>query len=451
MEVVTVVILAAILVLLVTSAFFSGSETSLTAASHARMHTLEQQGEHRATVVNDLLRRKESLIGAILFGNNLVNIMASALATSLLIGWFGEAGVAYATIGMTFLVLVFAEVLPKTYAIHNADQVALAVAPVLRPIVVLLRPITIAVRVIVRGTLRAFGIRSEPTLTASQSEEELRGAIDLHAGRDGEVRHERAMLRSILDLADVEVEEIMTHRKNVAAIDVSQPLDKIIEDVLESPYTRLPLWRDDPDNFVGVLHAKALLRAIRAQDGKTEDGKTEDGKTEDGKVAELDPVEIANPPWFIPESTDLLSQLEAFRSRHEHFAIVVDEYGEVLGIVTLEDILEEIVGEIEDEHDVEVEGVKLLKDGSMVVDGDVTIRDLNRMYEWRLPDEEASTIAGLVLHEARRIPEVGQVFAFHGFRFQILKRQRNQITSIMIKPLGELPEPAEEEAAQEPS
>jgi Mg2+/Co2+ transporter CorB len=446
MEVVTVVILAAILVLLVTSAFFSGSETSLTAASHARMHTLEQQGEHRATVVNDLLRRKESLIGAILFGNNLVNIMASALATSLLIGWFGEAGVAYATIGMTFLVLVFAEVLPKTYAIHNADQVALAVAPVLRPIVVLLRPITIAVRVIVRGTLRAFGIRSEPTLTASQSEEELRGAIDLHAGRDGEVRHERAMLRSILDLADVEVEEIMTHRKNVAAIDVSQPLDKIIEDVLESPYTRLPLWRDDPDNFVGVLHAKALLRAIRAQDGKTEDG-----KAEDGKVAELDPVEIANPPWFIPESTDLLSQLEAFRSRHEHFAIVVDEYGEVLGIVTLEDILEEIVGEIEDEHDVEVEGVKLLKDGSMVVDGDVTIRDLNRMYEWRLPDEEASTIAGLVLHEARRIPEVGQVFAFHGFRFQILKRQRNQITSIMIRPLGELPEPAEEEAAQEPS
>jgi Mg2+/Co2+ transporter CorB len=441
MEVVTLVILASILVLLVTSAFFSGSETSLTAASPARMHTLEQQGEHKAMVVNDLLRRKESLIGAILFGNNLVNIMASALATSLLIGWFGEAGVAYATIGMTFLVLVFAEVLPKTYAIHNADHVALAVAPVLRPIVVLLRPVTIAVRAIVRGTLRAFGIRSEPTLTPSQSEEELRGAIDLHAGKDGEVRHERAMLRSILDLADVEVEEIMTHRKNVVAIDVDQPQDKIIEAVLESPYTRLPLWRDDPDNFVGVLHAKALLRAIRAQDGQAQDG----------EVAELDLEEIANSPWFIPESTDLLSQLEAFRGRHEHFAIVVDEYGEVLGIVTLEDILEEIVGEIEDEHDVEVEGVKLLKDGSMVVDGDVTIRDLNRMYEWRLPDEEASTIAGLVLHEARRIPEVGQVFAFHGFRFQILKRQRNQITSIMIKPLGELPEPAEEEAAQEPS
>ena len=441
MEVVTLVILAAILVLLVVSAFFSGSETSLTAASPARMHTLEQQGEHKAMVVNDLLRRKESLIGAILFGNNLVNIMASALATSLLIGWFGEAGVVYATIGMTFLVLVFAEVLPKTYAIHNADDVALAVAPVLRPIVVLFKPITIAVRVIVRGTLRLFGIRSEPTLTPSQSEEELRGAIDLHAGKDGEVRHERAMLRSILDLADVEVEEIMTHRKNVAAIDVGQPQDKIIEDVLESPYTRLPLWRDDPDNFVGVLHAKALLRAIRGQSGQAQDAEAEP----------LDLVEIANPPWFIPESTDLLSQLEAFRGRHEHFAIVVDEYGEVLGIVTLEDILEEIVGEIEDEHDVEVEGVKLLKDGSLVVDGDVTIRDLNRMYEWRLPDEEASTIAGLVLHEARRIPEVGQVFAFHGFRFQILKRQRNQITSIMIKPLGDLPDPAEEEAAQEPS
>jgi Mg2+/Co2+ transporter CorB len=454
MEVVTLVTLAAILVLLVTSAFFSGSETSLTAASLARMHTLEQQGERRATVVNDLLRRKESLIGAILFGNNLVNIMASALATSLLIGWFGEAGVVYATIGMTFLVLVFAEVLPKTYAIHNADDVALAVAPVLRPIVVLLRPITIAVSAVVRGTLWLFSIRSEPTLTASQSEEELRGAIDLHSGKDGEVRHERAMLRSILDLADVEVGEIMTHRRNVVAIDVGLPQDKIIEEVLESPYTRLPLWRDDPDNFVGVLHAKALLRAIRAQDGQARDRQAQDSEDRDSEDRDteaepLDLVEIANPPWFIPESTDLLSQLEAFRGRHEHFAIVVDEYGEVLGIVTLEDILEEIVGEIEDEHDVEVEGVKLLVDGSMVVDGDVTLRDLNRMYEWRLPDEEASTVAGLVLHEARRIPEVGQVFAFHGFRFQILKRQRNQITSIMIKPLGELPDPAEAEGPQD--
>ena len=412
-----------ILALLVVSAFFSGSETSLTAASRARMHTLEQQGEQRAHMVNRLFERMESVIGVILLGNNLVNIMASALATGLLIGWFGEAGVAYATIVMTLLVLIFAEVLPKTYAIHKPEEVALGIAPIMRPIVFVLEPATLVVRAVVRGTLRLFGTGFDPTLSPRHREEELRGAIDLHASEGLEVRPERAMLRSILDLADVEVEEIMTHRKNVEAIDVNLPQEKIIEEILKSPYTRLPLWRDDPDNIVGVMHAKGLLRALSAVDGKLD---------------QLNVIEIANPPWFIPESTDLLSQLEAFRSRHEHFAIVVDEYGEVLGIVTLEDILEEIVGEIADEHDVEVEGVQVVKDGTITVDGTVTIRDLNRMFDWRLPDEEASTVAGLVLHEARRIPEVGQVFVFHGFSFQILTRLRNQITSIKVRPLADL-------------
>jgi Mg2+/Co2+ transporter CorB len=330
--------------------------------------------------------------------------------------------VAYATVVMTLLVLVFAEVLPKTYAIHHADRLALGAAPLLRVMVIVLFPITHTLHVLVRGTLKLFGIEMSATLSPEQSEEELRGAIDLHAGEGEEERHERAMLRSILDLADVEVSEIITHRKQVISIDVSLPPTEIVDAVLESPHSRLPLWRDTPDNILGVLHAKALLRAVQAQHGD---------------LGEMDVLDIAIAPWFIPESTDLLSQLQAFRARHEHFAIVVDEYGEVLGIVTLEDILEEIVGEIADEHDVVIEGVKAQKDGSIVVDGAVTIRDLNRQFEWRLPDEEAATIAGLVLHEARRIPEVGQAFVFHGFRFEILGRQRNQITSIKLLPLDE--------------
>ena len=414
--------IGAILVLLVLSAFFSGSETSLTAASMPRMHTLARQGDRRAHLVNRLWDRKERLIGAILLGNNLVNIMASALATGVLIGLFGDAGVAYATIVMTFLVLIFAEVLPKTYAIHNADRLALAVAPVLRVVVFLLFPITHALHMVVRGTFKLFGVEMAATLSPEQTEEELRGVIDLHAGEGEEVRHERAMLRSILDLAEVEVSEIITHRKRVSSIDAALPPAEIVAAVIESPHTRLPLWRDEPDNIVAVLHAKALLRAVQAQATDLE---------------QLDVLAIANPPWFIPESTDLLSQLQTFRARHEHFAIVVDEYGEVLGIVTLEDILEEIVGEIADEHDIVIEGVKLQNDGSIVVDGAVTIRDLNRQFEWSLPDEEAATIAGLVLYEARRIPEVGQAFVFHGFRFEILGRQRNQITSIKILPLDE--------------
>ena len=412
--------IGAIAALLVLSGFFSGSETALTAASRARMHTLEQQGDSRARLVNRLWHRKERLIGAILLGNNAVNILASAIATSVLIRLVGEAAIAYATIGMTLLVLVFAEVLPKTYALLFADKVALFVAPVMRVVVTVFNPVVRLVNGIVAGTLGLFGTRVSMAYGSEEWEEELRGAIELHKGPGEEVRHEREMLRSILDLGDVEVSEIMVHRRNVTTINAGQPLERIVEEVLASPHTRLPLWQDQPDNIVGVLHAKALFRAVQASGGQLD---------------ELDIGQIAADPWFIPDTTDLLSQLHAFRQRQEHFAIVVDEYGELLGVVTLEDILEEIVGDISDEHDVELEGVEVLKDGAAIVNGWVTIRDLNRKCDWRLPDEEAATVAGLVLHEARRIPEVGMTFAFHGFRFEILGRQRNQITLIKLTPL----------------
>lgn len=412
---------AAILGLLVLSAFFSGSETALTAASRARMHTLERQGNARANVVNTLWLRKERMIGAILLGNNLVNILASALATSVLISLVGEAGVIYATLGMTALVLVFAEVLPKTFALYHADRMALSVAVPMRFVVLLLSPVVQLVQFVVATTLRAVGAGPDPHAAAERWEEELRGAIDLHQGEDAEeVRHEREMLRSILDLADVEVADIMVHRRNVLALDIEEEPEKLVQQVMNSPYTRLPLWRETPENIVGILHVKALFRAVQAAEGR---------------LGTLDLMAIASKPWFIPDSTDLLSQLQAFRKRQEHIAVVVDEYGEMLGIVTLEDILEEIVGDISDETDVGVEGVDLLQDGTAIVAGTVTIRDLNRRCDWRLPDEEASTIAGLVLHEARRIPEVGQAFSFHGFRFEVLGRQRNQITLLKITPL----------------
>lgn len=424
--------IGAIAALLVLSGFFSGSETALTAASRARMHTLEQQGDGRARLVNRLWHRKERLIGAILLGNNAVNILASAIATSVLIRLVGEAAIAYATIGMTLLVLVFAEVLPKTYALMAADKVALFVAPVMRVVVTAFNPVVRLVNGIVAGTLWLVGQPVKIAYGSEEWEEELRGAIELHKGPGEEVRHEREMLRSILDLADVEVSEIMTHRRNLTTINAAQPTQRIVEEVLASPHTRIPLYQDAPDNIVGVLHTKALFRAVQAAEGKIE---------------ELDIAAIAAKPWFIPDSTDLLSQLHAFRQRQEHFALVVDEYGELLGIVTLEDILEEIVGDISDEHDIEVEGVEVLKDGAAIVNGWVTLRDLNRKCDWRLPDEDASTVAGLVLHESRRIPEVGTTFAFHGFRFEILGRQRNQLTLIKVTPLEPARGEDEEEAA----
>ena len=421
--------LGAIAFLLVLSGLFSGSETALTAASRPRLHRLEQHGSHRARIVNRLREQQERLIGAILLGNNMVNILASALATGLLIGLFGEAGILYATLAMTLLVLIFGEVLPKSYALRNAERLALAIGPFLRPVVFVLAPITLAIQAIVRGTLRLFGVRIGGEQHAVATEEDLRGTIDLHAQADADVHHERAMLHSVLDLADVEVGEIMVHRQDAATINADEPPDAIVEAVLASPYTRIPLWRGKADDIVGVLHAKALLRQMRAPGDD---------------IGSLDIVSIAAEPWFVPESTTLLDQLQAFRDRREHFALVVDEYGALMGIVTLEDILEEIVGDIADEHDIQVSGVRAQPDGSLIVRGTVTIRDLNRQFDWDLPDEEAATIAGLIMHEARRIPEPEQVFEFYGFRFEILRRQRNQITAIR---LARTPEAREDASA----
>ena len=408
----------AIVVLLILSAFFSGSETALTAVSTPMMHQMEQKGSERAAIVNQLYLRKDRLIGAILLGNNLVNILASALATSALLGIFGEAGVVYATIGMTLLVLVFSEILPKTYAFNHANRTALQVAPLINAMVTVLAPITHILHLAVNGILKLFRF-DVPTGVNGTSPEELRGAIELHAGDGDSVEHERAMLRSVLDLSEVWVSEIMTHRSDMLAIHAEQSITDIVDQVMDSPFTRMPVWRGSQDEVIGVLHAKALLRAIVAADGDMEKLKIDD---------------LASPPWFIPETTTLLDQLQAFRERHEHFALVVDEYGALMGMVTLEDILEEIVGEISDEHDIAVAGVRPQQDGSYLVQGTVTLRDLNRELGWNLPDEEVSTIAGLVLHESRRIPDVGQIFLFHDFRFEIVRRQRQRIALVRITP-----------------
>lgn len=416
-------IAAAILVLLILSAFFSGSETALTATSRPLMYQLEKSGNAGAALVNRLQQRKERLIGAILLGNNLVNILASALATSLLMGMFGEAGVALATVSMTLLVLIFAEILPKTYAIRHANRMALRVAPIINVIVIVLLPFVHTINFMVRIMLKMFGVDPNATDALHSPEEELRGVIELHTTESvGEARESSVMLRSVLDLQDVQVGEIMTHRKDIDTINADTPTEEAIAEVLGSAYTRIPLWREDLDNVVGILHAKALLREVRAQGGDAD------------KLMDLDLTSIAATPWFIPEQTLLLDQLQAFRDRHEHFALVVDEYGALQGIVTLEDILEEIVGDIADETDIQVPGVHLHADGSVVVQGDVTIRDLNRQLHWELPDEEASTIAGLVLHESRRIPEVGQAFMFYDFRFEVMRRRHHQITAIRITP-----------------
>ena len=412
--------IAAIFALLLLSAFFSGSETALTAVSRARIHALVQDGTKRAGLVDYLITDRERLIGALLLGNNLVNILASALATSVFLSLFGTGGVVYATLVMTALVLVFAEVLPKTYAISNPERMALAVAPVVRVFVILFAPVTAGVQLAVRHMLRPLGSGVSDDAAVLSAHEELRGAIELHHREGGVVKHDRDMLGGVLDLRDMEVVDVMVHRTNMQALNADDPPEQLIDAILESPYTRIPLWQSDPDDIVGILHAKTLLKALK------------DAK---GDLAKIDIMSLCTPPWFVPETTALQDQLNAFLRKKMHFAIVVDEYGDVQGLVTLEDILEEIVGEITDEHDEAVMGVRPQADGTVNVDGTVPVRDLNKMMDWDLPEEEATTVAGLVIHEAQTIPEPGQAFTFHGYRFGVLRRQRNRITAVKVTPL----------------
>jgi Mg2+/Co2+ transporter CorB len=407
-----------ILVLLMLSAFFSGSETALTAASRARMHQLENEGDRRAARASRLISDRESLIGAILLGNNLVNILASALATALLLRIFGQAGVAYATFVMTALILIFSEVMPKTYAIANPDRTAMTVSGPILWLVRLLGPIVAMVQLIVRSTLNVFGVRVEGAVLSAH--EEIRGHIELHHSEGTFEPTDRLMLGGILDLRDYTVADVMVHRKSMEMLDAELEPRAAVAKALESRHTRIPLWRDDPENIIGVLHAKDLSRALNAASGD---------------LSLIDIPKIVREPWFVPETTSLFEQLHAFRTKREHFALVVDEYGALMGLVTLEDILEEIVGEIDDEHDRPVEGIQPQPDGSVLVNGAVTIRDFNRTLDWNLPDDEAVTIAGLVIHEAQTIPEPGQVFSFYGRRFEITRRRRNQLTQIKISTL----------------
>ncbi len=411
------VVAGILLGLIALSAFFSGSETALTASSKARMHSLEKQGDARASIVTALLDKRDRLIGALLIGNNLVNISASAIATWLFLKLFGEAGIAWATLVMTVVVVIFGEVMPKSWAYSNADRFALAVAPFVRAIVWLLSPIAAVIAFIVRSILRLFGFHLDVGESMLSAHEEIRGAVDFLAREGSVVKDDRYRLGGILDLHELEVSDVMIHRTKMLSLNAGESAELLIRQVTDSPYTRMPVWRDDPENIIGIVHARDVLRFIANHDD----------------LGKFDIMKLAGKPWFVPENTSLQDQLNAFLRRKAHIAVVVDEYGEVKGIVTLEDILEEIVGEISDEHDVDVAGLQTQADGSVILDGSVPIRDINRALDWELPDEEATTIAGLVIHAAQMIPDEKQSFTFYGKRIIVMRREKNRITKLRIR------------------
>ncbi|MDR0633179.1 MAG: HlyC/CorC family transporter [Holosporales bacterium] len=410
-----------VLLLLAASAYFSACETAISVASKAKLHHLAKNGSKKAGIAEKLKEEIGPMISAILTCNTALNAMATSLATGLFLALVGQEGIAYASLIMTVLILIYSEVLPKMLAIWAPERLIVRSAYIMKWLLTITRPISRITNWIARGSLMLLGIKLKDQDTSAASFDELRGVIDLHRGPDQDAIQERIMLKSILDLRSVQVSKIMIHRKNVTALNADDSIESIIDQVSASPFSRLPLWEGDSDNVIGIVNVKVLLRAVRA-----------------GDIKNLNVRTIASKPWFIPESTDLLEQLQEFKKRKEHFALVVDEYGALLGAVTLEDILEEIVGEIDDEHDISVNGVRVQPDNSVIVDGSVTIRDLNRRFDWSLPDDIAATVAGLLINTVRVIPNIGQLFILYGFRFTVLKKQRNQITLIKITKCGDL-------------
>ena len=411
-----IILFISILLLLILSGFFSGSETALTASTRSRLTGLSNKGHKNAKTAIELLNKKESLIGAILLGNNLVNILASALATSLSIKIFGDTGVAYAVIIMTALVVIFAEILPKTYALTNSEKLALAVSPIFRPIVYLLWPVTWMMEKIVFFILSIFKIKLEKNMRVLSVEDEIRGTLDLHHKEGRLYKSDKDMVTGVLDLAEVTVEDVMVHRSNMFTVNIDDDPKKILNSVINSSFTRIPVWQNNDENIIGIIHSKHLLKIM----------------SQNRDITRSDMMQSLIKPLFIPETTSLKEQLKMHLNTKKKLAIVVDEYGVLMGMISLEDIMEEIVGDITDEIDEGLTTVVKNEDGTLTINGGTEIRDINRIYNWDLPEEEANTLSGLIIHESRSFPSEGQVFNYYGFIFEILEVKDNLIHKIKV-------------------
>lgn len=406
-------------VLMLFSGFFSSSETALMASSKPKLHTYEKQGKKAAKRVSRMLHDPETLLATLLLGNNLVNIAASALATKVMLDMFGAAGLAYATLGMTFLVLIFAEVLPKTLAARYPEALAMFFSLPLVFLIKTLYPFTKLIGYITRALIFSMGLgsrRHEPNF----GEDDVRGAIGLGLHHGVLEKSERRMLDSILELDVLTVEEVMTHRSQMNSLDVSLPAEKLYDQVSISAHSRLPIWQDNPDNIIGIIHVKDFYRAYKeAQQNKQK----------------FDLRQIMQAPYFVPEQAIVSDQLLEFRRQRKHMGLVIDEYGDIMGIVTLEDILEEIVGEIEDEHDEVRPTFIRQKDGSVILPGSFPLRDANREFDWHLSDDEESvTIGGLIIETAERIPEVGEKLYLDGYVFEVMAKRRQAVTRVKVSP-----------------
>ena len=415
MSLLTILLLICLTLLVIISGFLSGSETALTASSKPRILLKFKKGNKRAKYLLKMLDNLENVISALLLSNNLVNILASSLATAVLYDLFGVSGIFYATLIMTIVIVIFAEILPKTYSLGKPTRTSLQIAPIIFYLSRLLYPLIFLINLIVKKIFLKKK-KEDDKFNDEQSEEELQGVIDMYKTSSPDSEHEKDMLQSILTLNDITVEEVFTHRKNIYSIDSSIEINEIIKKINNSRFTRIPFWKNNPENIIGLLNVRTLNIDL--------------SKKESSKEIIFDKI---SKPWFIPETTNLLEQLAAFKNRKEHIAFVVDEYGELLGLITLEDIIEEIVGEIVDEIDLGNEQFTTIDDGTIVTNGESNLKDLYKHFDLDAPSSEASTISGQILEIAKRIPMFGEEVKDDYFNYKVLSHSRKQISKIEVK------------------
>ncbi|GAA4527496.1 HlyC/CorC family transporter [Chelativorans composti] len=410
----------AVLALIILAFFLSAAEAGLIASSLSRKRTPYRSADAAGA---EKTAERDRVAGALLLGKTFVLVLAAALATFGFTTVFGPVGVVYAVLLMTVLLVLFGEIVPRTAVLLRPEKAAGRFGVVTKTLSAVLGPLATGATTLTRGLLKLAGVKSSPAsplLMPAEGDSETADGWDKAASQQGPEAHQVPLLRRLLELGELEVSDVMVHRTKMRSVNADDDPKAVVEELLRSPYTRTPVWRGSAENIIGIVHTKDLLRALHA----------------DPRAENIDITRIATKPWFVPDTTSVHMQLNAFLRRKAHMAIVVDEYGEVQGLVTLEDIIEEIVGDIADEHDVEVEGVRQEADGSIVVEGSVPIRDLNRALNWDLPDDEATTIAGLVIHESQTIPEEKQAFTFFDKRFIVMKREKNRITRLRIRPIS---------------
>jgi len=411
-------LLASILIvifLLFLSGLLSGSETSITSVSKSKIHKLAIRGDKRAQQLLHLIKNKSDFISSLLIGNNFVNILASVLATAILIKYYGDKGILYSTILMSLLIVIFSEVLPKNYALIRPDRFALAMSKYLIVFSKIITPIMLLVKAINWSFFKIMRIDLENKATSKTAREDIRNIINMHEDEGRLLKDEGDMLNAILDLKEITVEKIMTHRKNIYSIDLNNK-NEFFPRISKSSFSRIPVWKENPNNILGLIHAKNVLTNLNDQ------GQLDITKIKENLIK----------PWFVPETTKAKDQLNEFIQRKEKLAFVVDEYGELMGLISMEDIIEEIVGNIFDEKDFSTIGIRKIDINTYRIRGDVNIRDINRELDIQIPDTFYSTIAGYIIHETESFPDVGQIFSFGDIRYEIVNKNKNQITQIKM-------------------